>query len=82
MARPVYRALFRTVFQGMDPERAHHLGFGAIRAAAGVPGGSAALRAVLGTDEPELRVKALGLEFPGPFGLAAGFDKNAVVIVA
>ena len=82
MARPVYRALFRTVFQGMDPERAHHLGFGAIRAAAGVPGGSAALRAVLGTDEPELRVQALGLEFPGPFGLAAGFDKNAIGIDA
>ncbi|HTJ68831.1 MAG TPA: quinone-dependent dihydroorotate dehydrogenase [Actinospica sp.] len=79
MAR-IYRALFRTVFQGMDPERAHHLGFGAIRAAAGVPGGSAALRSVLGTQGPELRVKALGLEFPGPFGLAAGFDKNAVGI--
>ena len=76
----IYRALFRTVFQGMDPERAHHLGFGAIRAAAAVPGGGAALRAALGPRDPELRVKALGLEFPGPFGLAAGFDKNAVGI--
>ena len=80
MARPVYRALFRTVFQGMDPERAHHLGFGAIRAAAKVPGASAALRSALGPEDPGLRVKALGLEFPGPFGLAAGFDKNAVGI--
>ena len=76
----IYRALFRTVFQGMDPERAHHLGFAAIRAAAAVPGGAAALRAALGPRDPELRVKALGLEFPGPFGLAAGFDKNAVGI--
>ena len=76
----IYRALFRTVFQGMDPERAHHLGFGAIRAAAAVPGGGAALRAALGPRDPGLRVKALGLEFPGPFGLAAGFDKNALGI--
>jgi dihydroorotate dehydrogenase len=76
----LYPLLFRAAFQGMDPERAHHLGFGAIRAAAGVPGGVAALRSALGRQEPELRVKALGLEFPGPLGLAAGFDKNAVGI--
>jgi len=75
-----YRLLFRTVFQGMDPERAHHLGFGAIRAAAAVPGVGRALRTYCGPDGPGLRVKALGLDFPGPFGLAAGFDKNAVGI--
>ena len=75
-----YQLLFRTVFQGMDPERAHHLGFGAIRAAAAVPGVARALRTYCGPDEPGLRVKALGLDFPGPFGLAAGFDKNAVGI--
>ena len=75
-----YRALFRTVFQGMDPERAHRLGFGAIRAAAVLPGAGAALRTALGPRDPALRVEALGLEFPGPFGLAAGFDKNALAI--
>jgi dihydroorotate dehydrogenase len=77
-----YRLLFRTLFQGMDPERAHHLGFGAIRAAAGVPGGTAALRSVFAVADPGLRVEALGMEFPGPFGLAAGFDKNAVGVDA
>src|SRR6201996_3723309 len=30
-------------------------------------------------DDPRLRVKALGLDFPNPVGLAAGFDKDAVV---
>jgi dihydroorotate dehydrogenase len=76
----LYRALFRTAFKDMDPERAHHFGFGAIRAAAAVPGAPAALRAYFGPQDPALRVKALGLDFPGPFGLAAGFDKNAVGI--
>ena len=30
-------------------------------------------------DDPRLRVKALGLDFPNPVGLAAGFDKDADV---
>jgi dihydroorotate dehydrogenase len=75
-----YRLLFATVFKRMDPERAHLLAFGAIRATAAVPGTTRVLRALLGPDDAALRVKALGLEFPGPFGLAAGFDKNAVGI--
>ena len=31
----------------------------------------------LAPSAPELRVRALGREFPGPVGLAAGFDKDA-----
>jgi dihydroorotate dehydrogenase len=75
-----YRLLFDAVFKRMDPERAHHLGFGLIRAVAAVPGAARAMAAVFGPRDPGLRVKALGLDFPGPFGLAAGFDKNAVGI--
>lgn len=30
-------------------------------------------------DDPRLRVRALGLDFPNPVGLAAGFDKDAQV---
>jgi dihydroorotate dehydrogenase len=47
-----------------------------------VPGAAAALRRALGPHDPQARVKALGLDFPGPFGLAAGFDKNALGIDA
>jgi dihydroorotate dehydrogenase len=32
-----------------------------------------------GPDDPRLAVKAFGLSFPNPIGLAAGFDKNAEV---
>src|ERR1700735_3128176 len=31
------------------------------------------------TDDPRLEVNALGLSFPNPIGLAAGFDKDAEV---
>ncbi|EUK18419.1 quinone-dependent dihydroorotate dehydrogenase [Commensalibacter papalotli (ex Servin-Garciduenas et al. 2014)] len=31
-------------------------------------------------DDPRLKINAMGLSFPNPIGLAAGFDKNAMVI--
>lgn len=68
-----YPALFHTIFRRMDAERAHHLVFPVIRAA-GILG---PITRGLCAPDPNLRVRALGLEFPSPFGIAAGFDKNA-----
>jgi dihydroorotate dehydrogenase len=64
------------VLRHLPPEAAHRLGFGLIRAGAQVPGGTVALRRALAPAGPPQRVRALGLDFPGPLGLAAGFDKN------
>jgi dihydroorotate dehydrogenase len=58
-------------------ETAHEAALRAIRAAGRVPGAAHALHAWLGPSDPVLRVRALGLDFPGPLGLAAGFDKDA-----
>jgi dihydroorotate dehydrogenase len=69
-----YDVLFRRVLTRVDPERAHDLGFGAIRAGRGL------VRAVVRT--PAAPVQAMGLTFRNPLGLAAGFDKNAVGIDA
>jgi dihydroorotate dehydrogenase len=68
-----YGLLFRLVLSRMDPEFAHHLAFRVIRL---LPG---ALRR-LSRPHPSLAVEALGLRFPSPFGLAAGFDKEAAGI--
>ncbi|QMU76079.1 quinone-dependent dihydroorotate dehydrogenase [Streptacidiphilus sp. PB12-B1b] len=76
----MYRLLFNLVFRRMDPEKAHHLAFFWIRLASSVPGLRSLVAAVLAPRDPALRTRALGLELPGPFGLAAGFDKNAVGI--
>ncbi|MFF4648710.1 quinone-dependent dihydroorotate dehydrogenase [Streptomyces sp. NPDC001380] len=76
----MYRLLFDLLFRRMDPEKAHHLAFGWIRTASAVPGLRTLVRRVLAPRDPALRVTALGLDMPGPFGLAAGFDKNAVGI--
>ncbi len=72
-----YQVLFSSVLRHMDAERAHGVSFAALRAAAAVPGVAAGMGRLLGPREPELTVHALGREFPGPLGLAAGFDKNA-----
>jgi dihydroorotate dehydrogenase len=43
-----------------------------------VPGCTRLLRRWLAPRDPVLRVRALGRELPGPLGLAAGFDKDAL----
>jgi dihydroorotate dehydrogenase len=77
-----YRVLYEGVLRHVPPETAHDLGFGLIRAVGAVPGGAWVLRRVLAPRDPVLRVHALGLDFPGPLGLAAGFDKDGRGTVA
>ncbi|CAN5622772.1 quinone-dependent dihydroorotate dehydrogenase [soil metagenome] len=73
----IYRRVFEHGFTRVDPERAHQLGFRAIRA--GRPVLTALDRLDRGTPRP---VIAMGLTFPHALGLAAGCDKNAVGIDA
>jgi dihydroorotate dehydrogenase len=65
----------RTALFQLDPERAHHLAAGALRA---TPAGLA--RALRPRPRPALRVSCLGLTLESPFGLAAGFDKGEVLL--
>ena len=69
----VYRAFFNLAFSRMDPEKAHTLAFAAI----GRLGGAARPLTGRGTYAPRT---VMGIEFPNAFGLAAGFDKNALAV--
>jgi dihydroorotate dehydrogenase len=60
--------LSRPFLRALDPEDAHRL---AIRALRLMPIGRAE------PDSPLIAVRAFGLNFPNPLGIAAGFDKNA-----
>ncbi|MFN3707020.1 quinone-dependent dihydroorotate dehydrogenase [Microcella sp.] len=73
-----YDVLFRVVLSRLDPERAHHLAASVIRA---IPrlGLTRAVRA-LTRPADSLAVDALGLHFESPWGMAAGFDKDAELI--
>ncbi len=78
----LYRRVFDHGFAHVDPERAHHLGFGAIRSARPLLAGiDRRQRRRSGGAQPA-PVIAMGLTFPHVLGLAAGFDKNAVGIDA
>ena len=72
----MYELLFRVVVRRVPAETAHRAGFALIRAAE-VAGLAGLLGRWLGPRDPVLRVRALGLDFPGPLGVAAGFDKDA-----
>lgn len=69
-----YPLFFRAAFSWMDAERAHRIGFGAIRAVHACGLGQVLARYT--APAPSLRTEAFGLTFPSPFGLAAGFDKE------
>ena len=77
----MYRVIYAVLLRRVPPEAAHRAAFWLIRAAAEVPGLAWALRRALGPRDPSLRVRALGLDFPGPLGLAAGFDKDGEGII-
>jgi dihydroorotate dehydrogenase len=65
----LYDVLFERLLTRVEPERAHRFGFRAVRL------GRPVTRPVLRV--PPTPVHAMGLTFPNPLGLAAGFDKNA-----
>lgn len=71
----MYELLFRTVLRRLDPERAHHLAVAVIRAVPAL--GLTRLVRRYTRPDVSLAVEALGLRFESPFGMAAGFDKDA-----
>ncbi|MDQ6935675.1 MAG: quinone-dependent dihydroorotate dehydrogenase [Actinomycetota bacterium] len=73
-----YQLLFDRVLAHIDAERVHQHAFRAIRSAHPLTRLVRAAKA----SRPGANVQAMGLEFPGVLGLAAGFDKNAVGIDA
>ena len=77
-----YRALYRTLLTRIDPEVAHHWAFSAMRTAAGVPPAVPLLRRAFVEHDPRLRTRVLGMDLPGPLGLAAGFDKDGAGVEA
>lgn len=73
----LYGALAKPLLFALDPERAHELVSAWARLTATVPGAPAMLDALYGSPASErLRSTVLGIEFPNPVGLAAGFDKT------
>jgi dihydroorotate dehydrogenase len=73
----IYRLLYTLLLSRLDAERVHRLTARGLVALNRIAPLRRLLRALLAPRDPRLRVQALGLDFPSPLGLAAGFDKEA-----
>ncbi|MCF7560276.1 quinone-dependent dihydroorotate dehydrogenase [Sabulilitoribacter multivorans] len=75
----MYKLLLRPLFFLFDPEKIHHFTFSLIKITSKIPGFSALFRSLYLVNDKKLERQLFGLTFKNPVGLAAGFDKNAVL---
>ncbi|MER6512115.1 quinone-dependent dihydroorotate dehydrogenase [Nonomuraea sp. NPDC001636] len=73
----MYRLVFTQVLRRLDAEAVHRLTVKGLAVLARLPLLKRLLHRAFAPHDPVLRVTAFGVHFPGPFGLAAGFDKDA-----
>lgn len=78
----MYRFLYRHLLSRLDAESIHALTVSGLRRVGEVAPARALLEKALSPDIEGLAVRAMGLDFAHPLGLAAGFDKNAACIPA
>jgi dihydroorotate dehydrogenase len=73
----MYKTL-RPLIYTLTPEQAHHVTIAMLRAAGALPPARALLRRVFASKNPGPPVRAFGLDFPNPLGMAAGYDKDGL----
>ncbi|GII87769.1 dihydroorotate dehydrogenase (quinone) [Sphaerisporangium siamense] len=78
----MYRLLFAQVLRRFDAETMHHMTIRALRVLSMAPVAKRRLYRRFAPRDEALRVQAFGVHFPSPFGLAAGFDKDAGCVEA
>ena len=76
---PMYKSCIRPFFFLFDPEKIHHITFATIKFICKIPGVSAIIRSIFQVKSTKLERRLFGLTFKNPVGLAAGFDKNAML---
>jgi len=75
----MYKLFIRRFLFLFDPEKIHYATFSLIRFCCKVPFFSAIFRAMYLIEDKRLERNLFGITFKNPVGLAAGFDKNAVL---
>jgi dihydroorotate dehydrogenase len=76
----MYKLFIRPVLFLFSPESIHHFTFGFLKIAGKIPGVLPVLRSIYTISDNKLERKLFGITFPNPVGLAAGFDKDAILI--
>ena len=77
--KSMYKSIIRPFFFLFDPEKIHHFTFLLIKIVSKIPGIPFVFRCLYQINDKKLERNLFGLTFKNPVGLAAGFDKNAVL---
>ena len=75
----MYKAIVRPIFFLFDPEKIHYFTFSLIKTMSKIPFVTSMFRSLYQVKDKRLERNLFGLKFENPVGLAAGFDKNAVL---
>ncbi len=75
----MYKLIIRPILFLFDPEKVHHFTFSLIRFLCKIPFVSGIIRSMYQFNDKKLERTLFGITFKNPVGLAAGFDKNAVL---
>ncbi|WP_298764949.1 quinone-dependent dihydroorotate dehydrogenase [uncultured Polaribacter sp.] len=75
----MYKLIIRPILFLFDPEKVHYFTFSLIRTLCKIPFFAAIFRGLYQVNDKKLERNLFGLTFKNPAGLAAGFDKNAVL---
>ncbi|MCH2033022.1 MAG: quinone-dependent dihydroorotate dehydrogenase [Tenacibaculum sp.] len=75
----MYKLIIRPIFFLFDPEKIHYFTFSLVKFLSKIPFVSSIFRSLYKVEDTKLERNLFGLTFKNPVGLAAGFDKNAVL---
>ena len=76
----MYNSLIRPLLFRLPAERAHHFTFNSLKKLMRLPGAAALADSQFKVQDKRLERELFGLKFPNPVGLAAGLDKNALLV--
>ncbi len=74
--KKMYKLLLKPLFFQFSPEKAHHLTMSLFRLGLQLPFGKFIFKKLYVEKNARLERNVMGLTFPNPVGIAAGFDKN------
>ncbi|WP_341222303.1 quinone-dependent dihydroorotate dehydrogenase [Polaribacter atrinae] len=75
----MYKSVVRPIFFLFDPEKIHYFTFSLVKTLCKIPFVSSIFRSLYVVEDKRLEKTFFGITFKNPVGLAAGFDKNAVL---
>lgn len=75
----MYKTIIRPILFQFDPEKVHYFTFSVLKIINKIPFIPSIIRSMFQVNDKRLERELFGLKFKNPVGLAAGFDKHAVL---